>query len=125
MKLLILALAGGLGTLTRYGTSVLVSHWIKESSFPWAIFSVNMLGCLLFGLVFSYTETKTEWPVEFRLYVLVGFMGAFTTYSTFAFESAVFIKESQWGMALANILSQNILGVLCVFAGLYLGKMLS
>jgi len=125
MKLLILALAGGLGTLTRYGTGVLVSYWAKDTNFPWAIFTVNMIGCLLFGIVFSFTESKTEWPEEIRLYALVGFMGAFTTYSTFAFQSAAFIKESQWGLALANVLSQNILGILCVFAGLYLGKILS
>jgi CrcB protein len=95
------------------------------SAFPWGIFLVNMTGCLLFGLAYAVAENRTGLSGDVRGIVLTGFMGAFTTYSTFAFQSAQFIEKSQWGLAAANIVSQNVLGVVCVFAGFALGRMLS
>jgi len=92
------------------------------SAFPWGIFLVNMTGCLLFGVVYAVAETRAGLAGDARGIVLTGFMGAYTTYSTFAFQSAQFIEKSQWGLAAANLVSQNVLGVLCVFAGFLIGR---
>lgn len=95
-----------------------------SSAFPWGTFLVNMTGCFLFGLVYAAAETRAGLSGDVRGIVLTGFMGAYTTYSTFAFQSAQFIEKSQWGLAAANILSQNVLGVVCVFAGFAIGRLL-
>ena len=83
-----------------------------------------MIGCLLFGLVYSALEHRLEWSGDVRGIVLTGFLGAFTTYSTFAFNSGEMIRQSQYAMAAANIASQTLLGILLVFAGLAIGRSL-
>ncbi len=95
-----------------------------QGAFPWGTFVVNMTGCFLFGLVYAMAEQRGAIAGDVRGIVLTGFMGAYTTYSTFAFQSAEYIEKSQWGLVAANILSQNVLGVVCVFAGLFAGKFL-
>ena len=118
-KFLMLALAGAAGTLARYGISTL-THKLFAGVFPWGTFAVNMLGCLFFGLVWSLTESRLIIAGEMRLIVLVGFMGAFTTFSTFAFESAHMLRTEQWALALINLTVQNIVGVILILLGLKL-----
>lgn len=103
---------------------MLIDRQIANGAFPWGTFAVNMIGCLLFGLVYAAMEERVGFSAEMRGIVLTGFMGAFTTYSSFAFQSAQLIERSHWGLAAANIISQNVLGVVFVFAGFAIGRML-
>lgn len=114
-------MAGALGTLARYGTGVLVERH-AVGIFPWPTFAVNMIGCFLFGLIYALAETRAGWSGDTRLIVLTGFMGAYTTFSTFAFHSAAFMRESQWWYAGANLISQNVAGVVLVLVGVAIGK---
>jgi len=72
------------------------------------------------------TDTASNWHPDtlarVRMVLLTGFMGAFTTYSTYAFQSAMLLQEAKWGLAIGNIAGQTIIGILAIFAGLYLGK---
>ena len=126
LNLLLIGIAGGLGSVARYGTGLLVVRLLPEEHFPWAIFTINMIGCLLFGIVFSGTEAATHWNPDtlarVRMVLLTGFLGAFTTYSTYAFQSAMLLDEAKWGLAMANITGQTVIGMLAIFAGLYVGK---
>ena len=122
-KLAWLAAAGALGTLSRYGVAMFVDRNL-QAVFPWGTVAVNMTGCFFFGLVYSFAEQRAALAGDVRGIVLTGFMGAYTTYSTFAFQSAQYIEKSQWALAAANIVSQNVLGVVCVFAGFFVGKWL-
>jgi CrcB protein len=123
-KFLWLMFAGALGTVARFGVSTLTQK-IFSHPFPWGTLAVNMIGCLLFGLIWSRTESQLIISGEIRFIVLVGFMGAFTTFSTFAFESAQMIRNEQWGYALANFTVQNVLGVFLIMLGLKLGRLMS
>lgn len=107
--MLLLALAGAAGTLARYGTYVAAqkSPW---ASLPIATLTVNVVGSFLFGLIWPLAEAGRLSP-QTRLLVLTGFMGAFTTFSTFAFESGQMLRESHWTTAAGNILANNILGI--------------
>jgi len=122
MKLVWLALAGALGTLARYGLAGLV-HRINGVSFPWGTMTVNLAGCFFAGLLWTLFETR--WPVsgETRVIVLVGFMGAFTTFSAMILETGELLRSAQWVYAAANMAMQNGLGFVALFAGVALGRM--
>lgn len=121
-KLLWLALAGAFGTLSRYALAGLV-HKVGGVSFPWGTLTVNLAGCFMAGLLWTIFESR--WPVsgETRAIVLVGFMGAFTTFSAFILETAELASSAEWIPAAANLLAQNILGLLALFAGASIGRL--
>jgi CrcB protein len=116
-----LAVLGAVGTLCRYWLDGRVLAWCG-TKFPWGILAVNALGCFLFGLVYPLAEERLLISGETRLIILTGFMGAFTTYSTFTFQTAEFLRESQWLAAAFNIGAQLMLGLACLFAGLAIGS---
>ena len=121
-KLIFLALAGAVGTLARYGLSGLVQRF-AGASFPWGTFVVNMVGCFGFGIIWYLAGNRGVISPEVRLIVLVGFMGAFTTFSSFVAESSHLLNESQWLYAAGNIILQNAVGVACFFGGMFLAKL--
>ncbi len=116
-------MAGGLGALARYGLTGLV-HRGFGATFPLGTAVVNIAGCLAFGLIWGLTESRLELSPENRLIILTGFVGSFTTFSTFIFEAGMLIRESQWLHALASIFGQNLLGVLALVAGILLARLL-
>lgn len=115
-KILLLALAGALGTLSRYWLSGMV-HSVLGPNFPWGTWMVNILGCFLFGLLWVMAYERGLIPTHLRIILLVGFMGAFTTFSTYIFESTALAQDTQWLKLGLNVLGQNALG----FSALYLG----
>ncbi|MBU1274724.1 MAG: fluoride efflux transporter CrcB [Proteobacteria bacterium] len=122
-KLLLIALAGSLGTLARYGLGGLV-HRLLPWPFPWGTLTVNLLGSFLFGLVWSLAQERFIISAEARIIILAGFMGAFTTFSTFMFETGELLRDSQWALAAGNLLLQNLVGLVAVFAGWALARVL-
>ena len=122
-KILLIAASGAVGTLARFGLSGLVQTAYK-GNLPLGTFVVNIIGCLLFGFIWTISEEKLTITSEARLIILVGFMGAFTTFSTFAFETTTLIRDSEWLLAAGNILAQNIIGILFLFIGIALGRLL-
>lgn len=122
-KLLLLAIAGAAGTLARYGLSGLVHNHCGKI-FPWGTVAVNLIGCLLFGVVWATLDER--WPTsgETRAIVLVGFMGAFTTFSTFIFETEEMLHAGQWLPAAGYFTLHNAVGLAALAAGLFIGKFL-
>lgn len=122
-KICLLAFSGALGTLARYGLAGLV-HRLDGSAFPWGTLVVNVLGCFLAG--FLWTLLESRWPVsgETRTVVLVGFMGAFTTFSAFILETGEFVRAAQWTYAAANVVGQTGLGFVALFVGVVIGRMI-
>ena len=115
-KLILIALAGGLGTLARYGLAGLVQRW-AGSGFPWGTLAVNAIGCFLFGIIWPLASERLALSPEVRVIVLVGFMGAFTTFSTYIWETGQMLANSQWLLAGGNIVLQNAVGLALFFAG--------
>jgi CrcB protein len=115
-RLVWLSLAGVAGTLSRYWLQGFVQR-LSDRPFPYGTLVVNALGCFLFGLIWALAEERLVVRPETRIVLLVGFMGAFTTFSSFAFETGAMLRDSQWALAAANVLAQNIVGMLCLFAG--------
>jgi CrcB protein len=109
------------GTLARYALQGLVQR-LFNASFPWGTVAVNLLGCFAFGVVWSLAEERLLISGQTRTILLVGFMGAFTTFSTFAFETSELLRDSQWLLASAYWLGQALFGVLLLFAGIAVGR---
>lgn len=121
-KLFLIALAGAAGTLARYWLSGIIQALVGPD-FPWGTWAVNVAGCLLFGLVWVMCEERFLLSTETRLVILVGFMGAFTTFSTYIFESARMGADANWfGMA-ANLAGQNLAGFAALVLGMILGRL--
>ena len=122
-KTLYLCLGGAAGTLSRYWLSG-VAQRLAGSSFPVGTFAVNMLGCLLFGTIWGIFENRLLPGSGIRLLFLTGFMGAFTTFSTYMFETAELVKLGQLMTALGNIVGQSVVGLVLVVLGIALGRLL-
>lgn len=120
-KLLMLAMAGALGTLARYWISGAV-YGILGRGFPWGTAAVNLLGSLLFGLIWVMADERQLLGAEARLVILVGFMGAFTTFSSLIFETSELMREAQWTYAALNLVGQNILGFAAFAIGATIGR---
>ena len=120
-KYFFIALAGGLGALSRYGLAGVVQR-MAGPGFPLGTAVVNVLGCFLFGLIWTLIEERFLLPAAIKPYILTGFMGAFTTFSTYTFETGALITGSQWTLALTNILGQTILGLVFLFLGMMLAR---
>jgi len=120
-KIGLLALAGALGTLARYGLAGLI-HRINGASFPWGTVAVNLTGCFFAGLLWALFESR--WPVsgETRILVLVGFMGAFTTFSAMILETGTLMRSAQWLHAAANLAMHNGLGFAALAIGVVIGR---
>lgn len=119
MNYLFVFLGGGLGALTRFGLNQAITH-LCGIRFPLGILTCNLLGCFLIGLATGYvSKAIPEW---FGPLVVVGFLGGFTTFSTFANDSLSLMKEGDLSLAFVNILASVIPGILAAWWGLRLAS---
>jgi CrcB protein len=112
----LLAVAGAAGTLARFGLSAGVAALVPARS-PLPTLVVNVLGCLAFGLLWSLAEHHARLPDPARWLLLTGFLGAFTTFSTFAFDAGRLFSQGHPAAAVGYILASNVLGLSAFFAG--------
>lgn len=124
-SLLAVGAGGFLGAISRYLLSISVDEYFKPEQFPLGIFIVNILGCFLIGLIAGIFELKGWMNVELRLFIFVGFLGGFTTFSTFVNDSFLLGKEGEVMAALLNLGGQVFLGILFVWVGYSLIKLFS
>ena len=123
MKWFLLIVAGALGTLSRYALSG-VAYEVFGSRFPYGTLIVNLLGCFLIGLLTSISETKFLLTPTVRVFLLIGFLGAFTTFSTFMLETANLIKDGQSWLAFWNVFFSFIVGFFIFRLGVLAGNMI-
>tara|TARA_R110000868_G_scaffold1211_2_gene9296 strand:+ start:13634 stop:14026 length:393 start_codon:yes stop_codon:yes gene_type:complete len=125
ISLLSVGAGGFLGATSRYLLAVSVDEYIKPEQFPFGIFIVNIVGCLLIGLLAGIFELKGWMNVELRLFIFVGFLGGFTTFSTFINDTFLLGREGEMMAALLNVGGQVLLGLLFVWVGYFVVKLFS
>ena len=123
MPLILIGLGGFAGAISRY----LVDGFVSErtaGAFPWGTLVVNLTGSFVLGLLFAMTTERAILPADIRGPVMIGFIGAYTTFSTYMLESWGLLESGSWAPALANVGGSVVLGLVAVAAGLTLGRAL-
>jgi fluoride exporter len=118
-----IAIAGALGALARYGLEGVVSRRLP-TAFPWGTLAVNASGALVLGFLFTLTPERLVVASRLRSVVAIGFLGAYTTFSTFSFETFRLLEDGARGLALLNVAASVALGLMAVYAGVVLGRAL-
>ncbi|WP_174801411.1 fluoride efflux transporter CrcB [Martelella limonii] len=119
---LIVAIGGGLGASCRYLVGVFAVRAIGHG-FPWGTFIVNVVGSLLIGLLVEAVARLLNQSADMRMFLVTGFLGGFTTFSSFSLDAMNMIERGDYAPAAIYVGSSVILGLLAVFAGLAIGRM--
>jgi CrcB protein len=122
-KLILIGLAGFIGTVSRYWLSGVVARRYGET-FPMGTLVVNLVGCFLVGLLFYLLQERFLVNQTVRTVVLIGFLGGFTTFSSFGLQTFTLLQDGEFGLAALNILGANVIGLVLVWAGYTLARIL-
>jgi fluoride exporter len=123
VRIFLLIVFGAVGTLARYGLQGVVQHRVN-STFPAGTLTVNLLGCFLLGGVAQYGFNHLTIPPEWRIAITVGFFGAFTTFSSFSYETVRMFEDGAWSSAAFYLGLSLIGGLLAVMLGIRLADLL-
>jgi CrcB protein len=121
VTLALVGLGGFFGAIARYGIDGWVSR-VAGGSFPWGTLVVNLSGSFLLGVLFAAATERAVLPSEIRAPVMIGFIGAYTTFSTWMLESWRLVEDGAIVAAMANIGGSVVLGMGAVFLGLAVGR---
>lgn len=121
VPILLIGAGGFAGAIARYLVDVRISTW-TGGSLPWGTFVVNLSGSFVVGLLFALVIERAVLPADVRAPLMIGFIGAYTTFSTLALESWRMMEDGAWLYASANLVGSIVIGVLAVVAGVALGR---
>lgn len=122
MPLLLIGLGGFAGAISRY----LLDGFVVDrtaGSFPWGTLAVNASGTFMLGLLFAMATERAILPAEIRGPLMIGYLGAYTTFSTYLLESWRLVEGGAWSLALANLGGSIVVGLFAVVAGLSIGRL--
>jgi len=120
LKFLSIAFGGAAGALLRYGVSGLISKSFS-GGFPLGTLIVNLIGSLLIGLLWGVLEIATI-SQNLKLFLLIGLLGSFTTFSTFSLENFSMLRDGEYWLVLFNVALSVVLGVMFVFIGFFVSR---
>lgn len=124
LKSVWVGLGGFLGSAARYYLGGLLNEMSPGFLFPYETLVINVSGCLGIGLVTGIVELRGLFSPELRLFLMVGILGGFTTFSTFGYETFQLLRDGQVGLAALSVALQIFLGLAGVWAGFMLARLL-
>ena len=122
-RYILVAVFGAAGAATRYA----VDGWVlgfTRGQFPWGILAINLVGSFALGVLVELTASRLLTDPNWRIALGVGFLGSFTTFSTFAYDSIRLAEDSAYALAFLNVAGTVVLGLLAAVAGLLVGRAL-
>ncbi|MFW6342820.1 MAG: fluoride efflux transporter FluC, partial [Halothiobacillaceae bacterium] len=108
----------------RFGLTGLLMHWLGRG-FPFGTLAVNVIGSALMGFLAVWLTTRWAWPIEYRIAVLTGFLGAFTTFSAFSIDALALMGRNQWFLAALYVVGTVLLCLAGARAGMLLAERLA
>ena len=124
MNYLIVFLGAGIGGAGRHGVNVLAARLVG-TAFPAGTLVINVLGCLLMGLIAGFFAHRASLPQEARLFLATGVLGGFTTFSAFSLDAVLLWQRGDLAMAAFYVLGSVVLSLIALFTGLALVRGLS
>lgn len=124
MRILLIGLGGFIGALSRYYVGGWAQELLDKYNFPYGTFAVNIIGCFVIGFLGGLFESKQVFSEEVRWLVFIGFLGAFTTFSTFGYETMKLVWDHQLLRAVANVSAHIIFGLFSVWLGNLLSRLM-
>jgi CrcB protein len=124
IQILSVGIGGFLGSVMRYLMVSEVNRQFPNSYFPYGTLAVNVIGCFVIAFIGELAAVRMPLSADQRLFIFVGVLGGFTTFSAFGYETFYFLKTSQFQLAFLNILVQLVLGLGAVIAGYFAGRAL-
>lgn len=123
MVILGVGVGGFFGAIARY----VVDGWVSNATratFPWGTFVINASGSFILGVLFAAAIERAVLPADIRAPAMIGFVGAYTTFSTWMLESWRLIEDGAYAAAIGNLAGSVVIGLVAVFVGLVLGRLL-
>ena len=124
-NILWVGLGGFIGSIFRYAVDGFITRVAFGSVFPYGTFLVNAVGCLTIGFLAGIVESRGVFSEPIKMFLFIGLIGGFTTFSAFAFESLQLFKESQSILAILNLVFQPVIGLGGVWAGQTISRFVS
>lgn len=124
LSILLAGCGGFIGSALRFLASYSLQHTIERWKMPFSTMIINIAGCLIIGIVGGLAEHKGFFGPQTRVFLFIGILGGFTTFSSFGFETLALLRDGSVLMALVNIFASVLFGLLAVTAGFYSVKLL-
>ena len=122
LKYLLIGTGGFIGSVLRYWTSV-NAYRVFGEKFPYGTFTVNVIGCLLIGFIAEVSENRFPISPEIRTFLMIGFLGGYTTFSTFGYETFMLIQDKDYVTAFLNVLLSVVVCLASVWIGTLIAKL--
>lgn len=124
LKYLMVGVGGCLGSILRFWLGSYICNKMG-SRFPYGTFVINITGSFLVGLVFALLTVKTEWSPNWRYLIPIGFIGGYTTFSSFEYETLRTMQDGQIGLGLLYVAASVVVGFVAVWGGMIAGRAIS
>jgi CrcB protein len=124
LKYVMIGVGGFVGAIARFLIGTYVGNKLG-TKFPYGTFVINCTGSFLIGLILTLLTEKTHWNANWRYLIPIGFIGAYTTFSTFEYETARVIQDGQVLVGLLNVTLSVVIGFAAVMAGIAVGRALA
>ena len=122
MNVLLIALGGSIGAVARYGLAGLVQRFTSPY-FPFGTFTVNIVGCLVLGMIAGIAEHRFALGPQARAFLLIGVIGGFTTFSSFTYETFQLLRDAEIARAALNAVGQVVVGLAALWTGFVVTRM--
>ena len=124
LKYLFVGIGGCLGSILRFWLGTYIGSKMG-TRFPYGTFVINITGSFLIGLVFAFLTVKTQWSPNWRYLIPIGFIGGYTTFSSFEYETLRSIQDGQIGLGLLYVATSVVIGFVAVWGGMIAGRAIS
>ena len=122
INVLLVGAGGFLGAVARYGMVTGVARLVSQPTFPWGVLAANVVGSLIIGVLAGLSESRNLFSAEARLFLFIGLLGGFTTFSSITNDTLTLVRESNYLSALGNVALSFVLGMAAVTVGYVLAK---
>lgn len=116
-----IGIGGFIGANGRYWLGSLINRWLG-TSFPWATALVNISGALLIGIIATLFADKAVANESLRLFLIVGLLGGYTTFSSYSFEAVTMMQDERWMSAISYLVLSNVVGILACVGGVMIAR---